>query len=118
MDIIALIIRIAMRQRTSYPKPFKAQIVQECLQPGMSMASVALRHGINANLVRKWIPLYRDCEAATLPAFVPIKLPSPPQADLQMSVSIDVPFGHQNLIVKWPLTDPDGCARFIRGLTQ
>ena len=39
-----------MRQRTSYPKPFKAQIVQECLQPGVSMASVALRHGINANL--------------------------------------------------------------------
>jgi len=23
-----------MRQRTSYPKPFKAQVVQECLQPG------------------------------------------------------------------------------------
>lgn len=35
-----------MRQRTSYPKPFKAQIVQECLQHGVSMASVALRHGI------------------------------------------------------------------------
>jgi hypothetical protein len=35
-----------------------------------------------------------------------------------MSVRIDVPFGHQNLIVKWPLADPDGCARFIRGLTQ
>jgi transposase-like protein len=118
VDTIALIIRIAMRQRTSYPKPFKAQIVQECLQPGISMASVALRHGINANLVRKWIPLYRDCEATTLPAFVPIKLPSPPQADLQMPVSIDVPFGHQNLTVKWPLADPDGCARFIRGLTQ
>ncbi len=41
-----------MRQRTSYPKPFKAQVVQECLEPGVSMASVALRHGINANLVR------------------------------------------------------------------
>jgi hypothetical protein len=27
--------RIAMRQRTSYPKPFKTQVVQECLQrPG------------------------------------------------------------------------------------
>lgn len=32
-----------MRQRTSYPKPFKAQVVQECLQPGVSMASVDLR---------------------------------------------------------------------------
>ncbi|WP_164570713.1 transposase, partial [Pseudomonas viridiflava] len=32
-----------MRKRTSYPKPVKAQIVQECLQPGVSIASVALR---------------------------------------------------------------------------
>ncbi|MEE4697099.1 transposase [Pseudomonas alliivorans] len=45
-----------MRQRTSYPKPFKAQVVQECLSPDVSIASVALRHSINANLVRKWIP--------------------------------------------------------------
>ncbi|WP_082557577.1 MULTISPECIES: transposase [Pseudomonas] len=47
-----------MRQRTSYPKPFKAQVVQECLQPGVSIASVALRHGINANPVRKWTPTW------------------------------------------------------------
>lgn len=53
VDIISLIFRIVMRQRTSYPKPFKAQVVQKCLQPGVSMASVALRHGINANLARK-----------------------------------------------------------------
>ncbi|MEE5146564.1 transposase [Pseudomonas alliivorans] len=45
-----------MRQRISYPKPFKAQVVQECLSPDVSIASVALRHSINANLVRKWIP--------------------------------------------------------------
>ncbi|MDH4559550.1 hypothetical protein E8F06_00860 [Pseudomonas sp. BN411] len=44
-----------MRQRNSYPKPFKAQVVQECLQPGASVASVALNHGINANVVRKWL---------------------------------------------------------------
>lgn len=66
-----------MRQRTFYRKPFKAQIVQECLQPGVSMASVARRHGVNANLVRKWIPVYRDRQAPTLPAFVPMKLASP-----------------------------------------
>lgn len=44
-----------MRQRTIYPKPLKAQVVQECLQPGISLARVALRRGINANLVREWI---------------------------------------------------------------
>ena len=40
-----LIAGISMRQRSSYPKPFKAQVVQECLQPGASVSSVAIRHG-------------------------------------------------------------------------
>ena len=107
-----------MRQRSSYSKPFKAQIVQECLQPGVSIASVALRHGINANLVRKWIPAYRDHQAPALPAFVPMKLAPRPQPDQPMSVSIDVPFGQQRLTVKWPSSDPEGCAHFIRELAQ
>ncbi|WP_353074208.1 transposase [Pseudomonas aeruginosa] len=41
-----------MRQRSSYPKPFKAQVVQECLQPGATVSSVAISHGINANVIR------------------------------------------------------------------
>jgi transposase-like protein len=107
-----------MRQRTSYPKPFKAQVVQECLEPGVSMASVALRHGINANLVRKCIPAYRDRQAPTLPAFVLMKLESRTQPAQRMTVNIEVPFGPQKLNVKWPSSDPDGCARFIRELAQ
>lgn len=88
-----------MRQRTSYPKPFKAQVVQGCLQLGVSMASVASRHGINANLVRKWIPAYRDRLPAALPAFVPIKLEPRTQTDQQTPVSIEVPFGQKTLTV-------------------
>jgi transposase len=33
-----------------------------------------------------------------------------------MPVSIEVVFGQQTLTVKWPSSDPEGCARFIRGL--
>lgn len=64
-----------MRQRNSYPKPFKAQVVQECLQPGATVSSVATSHGINANVIRKWLPLYRDQPAAALLAFVPVRTP-------------------------------------------
>ncbi|MGO4801619.1 transposase [Pseudomonas sp. W22_MBD1_FP4] len=62
-----------MRQRRSYPKLFKAQVVQECLQPGATISNVTIHHGINANVVRKWLPLYRDESTATLPPFVPVK---------------------------------------------
>ncbi|OPG72000.1 hypothetical protein B1219_17655 [Pseudomonas ogarae] len=71
-DAITLIARISMRQRSSYPKPFIAQVVQECLQPGATISSVAIHHGINANVIRKWLPAYRDQSPATLPAFVPV----------------------------------------------
>ncbi|MBT9266235.1 transposase [Pseudomonas sp. MG-9] len=63
-----------MRQRSPYPKPFKAQVVQECLQPGATVSSAAISHGTNSNVIRKWMLLYRDPPAAaSLPAFVPLK---------------------------------------------
>lgn len=49
-----------MRQRSSYPQSFKAQVVLECLQPGATISGVAINHGINANVIRKWTPLFRD----------------------------------------------------------
>ena len=105
-----------MRQRSSYPKSFKAQVVQECLQPGASISSVAISPGINANVIRKWLPLYRDQPPATVPAFIPVKVSPKKQAEL--SVIIELPFGEQTITVKWPTADPDGCARFVRGLAS
>jgi transposase-like protein len=63
----------SMRQRSSYPKPFKAQVDQECLQPGAIVSSVAISHGMNANVILKWLPFYRDKPVTWLPAFVPLK---------------------------------------------
>lgn len=106
-----------MRQRSSYPKPFKAQVVQECLQPGASISSVAISHGINANVIRKWMPLYRDQSAATsLPAFVPLK--AAPKRPAEATVIIELPVAGQLITVKWPASDPDGCAQFIRAVAQ
>ena len=105
-----------MRQRNSYPKPFKAQVVQECLQPGTTLSSVAISHGINANVIRKWLPLYRDQLPAAFPAFVPLK--ASPKRQVEALATIELPLGEQSITVKWPTSDPEGCARFVRGLTQ
>jgi len=40
----------------------KRAIVEQCLIPGASVAGVALAHGVNAKLVRKWIHKYRAGE--------------------------------------------------------
>ena len=103
-----------MRQRSSYPKSFKAQVVQECLHPGASISSVAISHGINANVIRKWLPLYRDQPTATLPAFVPVKVA--PKKQTEASAIIELSLGEQTITVKWPASDPEGCARLVRGL--
>ena len=115
-DAIALIARSYMRQRSSYPKPFKAQVVQEGLQPGATVSSVAIRHGINANVIRKWLPVYRDQAVTTLPAFVPVQ--PLPKRTVDEVVVIVLPLGSKSITVKWPASDPDGCARFIRSLSQ
>jgi hypothetical protein len=46
-----------LRKRRTYSAEFKQQIVQACKAPDVSIASVALQHGLNTNLVSKWIRL-------------------------------------------------------------
>lgn len=85
----------------------------------MSIASVALRHGINANLVRKWISIYRDRQVPALPAFVPLELETAVATPARQDVArIDISSGQRTVTVNWPISDPDGCARFISSLTQ
>jgi transposase len=63
---------------------FKARILAECRQPGASISAVAIAHGLNTNVVRKWLAglgLKRMGEAAAsvggvVPTlrFVPVEL--------------------------------------------
>lgn len=43
------------RVKRRHSAEFKARVVEECEARGASVAGVALAHGVNANLVRKWI---------------------------------------------------------------
>ncbi len=40
--------------RRQHEKSFKAELVEQCLVPGASVAAVALAGGVNANLLFKW----------------------------------------------------------------
>ncbi|TFB39011.1 transposase [Pseudomonas sp. F01002] len=55
-------------KRRSYSKSFKAQIIQECSQPGASIANIALNHSLNANLVHKWIRVQSQKSVGKRPA--------------------------------------------------
>ena len=71
--------------RRVHSTEFKARILAECRQPGASVSAVAISHGLNTNVVRKWLTgrgLKRMGDAAravggAAPAlqFVPVELP-------------------------------------------
>lgn len=45
--------------RNCYDPEAKRELVEACLQPGISVARLAMQHGVNANLLRTWIGRYR-----------------------------------------------------------
>jgi transposase len=120
VDTISRLLSGKIMQRRSYSTAFKAQIVQECGQPGASVASVALSHGINSNVVHKWIRTARSQAVETLPAFIPLALESPARAECSSSadIRIEIPHRRTTLTVHWPAGDAQGCARFMRELLQ
>jgi transposase len=54
--------------RQQYSREFKRQIVEQSLNPGTSIAAIAQRHGINANLLHKWRWSYRHGELGPVTA--------------------------------------------------
>lgn len=93
--------------RRRYDEQSKRSLARACLQPGVSLAGIALKHGVNANLLRKWVVAYQvapDVQNAAPPAtFVPVMLssspytatpafaPSPPGAEMSSVASLNPP---------------------------
>jgi transposase len=68
-------------RRHYYDEQARQALVEACLQPGASLAGLALKAGVNANLLRKWVGKHRakrDAAAAApvtggVPAaFIPV----------------------------------------------
>ncbi|WP_092474969.1 transposase [Pseudomonas sp. NFACC24-1] len=107
-------------KRRSYSKSFKAQVIQECAQPGASIASVALGHSINANLVHKWIRLQAQKSPSLSPAFIPLAMPLARANSHPASSNICVEIQHPRGTIKvnWPTESAAACATFLRDLLR
>lgn len=76
------------RRRRDHSPELKRELVRQCVQPGASVSSIAMAHGINANLVFKWRREHRAALAASAgpaqvsaPALLPITLATPTPSD-------------------------------------
>jgi transposase len=105
-------------KRRFYSPELKLQVVSACAQPGASIAGVALQHGINANIVHRWL---REHSQGTLinrpPTFVPITLSAgtePALAQPAGDIRIEVKRANTSIVVLWPLAGGAACAQWLR----
>jgi transposase len=70
-------VRVNRTGRRTYSRAYKLEIVRECSAGDASVAGVALAHGINANLLRRWIVQHRSGRLFALPAMLPVTLSTP-----------------------------------------
>ena len=114
------------RRRRVHSAEFKAQAVQAAQQPGVSMAAVAMAHGINANLLRRWVHerAQPPIDAATISpdpvGFIALPMPAPsaPPEPSSGTIRIEVRRGSTVVAVTWPASAADACAAWMRELLR
>jgi transposase len=69
-------LRVSRNGRRFFSEVHKRAVVEKCLVPGASVSAVALAHGFNTNLVRKWIVKHQAAGARTRTAgnLVPVSV--------------------------------------------
>ena len=114
------------RQRRSWPDAEKRQIVAESLQPGASVAEVAQRHGINANMLFTWRRQRQACrtaEADEAVKIVPVTvtaraLPSPPALVPEHSGRMEIVLGAGERIIVGADVDTAALLRVVKALSR
>lgn len=114
------------RTRRLWTDDEKRSICQQTVAPGVSVAQVARRYAVNANLIFKWLrdPRYAPDAASVLPSpegsrFMPVEIigakPTPLTPVTQSCIDIELSGGHRVRISGD--YDPDALARLLRGLS-
>lgn len=119
--------------RRSHSDEFRAAVLVECRQPGKSIAGVALKHGLNANMVRAWLrksqqppvchSMVRPAVAAALgPApqqFVPVSMDALPVFEDKCdkaapAIQLELRRGNSTATVTWPTELASECGAWLR----
>jgi transposase-like protein len=110
---------MAPHRRRRYSAEFKAQVINACKQPGVSIAATALHYKLNANLVRNWIKAHDQRVSESLqrvPAaeFIALELPSTMRAPTTPDIVIEVKRGAATVTVRWPGAAATDCAAWLQ----
>jgi transposase-like protein len=99
-------------------------VVEACAVPGASVAAVALEHGLNANLLRRWLKdrahgkaravtvARKPTASSTRSEFVPVMVEAPIPSAQQ--IRIEVRHGSTVVNIEWPVQSAPECAAWLR----
>ena len=120
-------------RRREYSVEFKTSVLEQSRRPGASLAGVALAHGINPNMVHRWmredrqrlqlIELQRGASA-----FVPLQLPpsltatslskcehpNTDQVAVAEGIRVEIQRAGAKVTVTWPLQSASECGAWLR----
>lgn len=127
----------ARPRRREYSAEFKAAVLEQCRVAGNSVAGVALGHGLNPNMVHRWIREERQrqtIEPVGLrgDAFVALPLVSAPSdhevapARAQVikpetgadDIRLEIQRAGASIRIQWPVSAASECAALLRELLR
>lgn len=130
--------------RRHHSDELKAKVLAACNEPGASISGIALAHGLNANLVRKWrcgrgakrsgmevmlaaVNRAPRAPIAVAPEFVGLQMPAPPKTAVlaaasapsaQALIQIELRRGPLQLNVRWPSATAEDCRAWLSELSS
>ena len=112
-------IRVPAKARRRHSRQLKAQVLAETQQPGISIAAVARRHNLNANLIHKWLKTAPGGvpSAPAMPAFIPLSAPPTPSRPSPPEVRIEIPSAKGVINVFWPCDQFQSLAELLKTLS-
>lgn len=104
----------ARRTHRTYAREFKAELVAACQVPGASIAALARQHGMNANVVHRWLKEHErsGCHALAArsapgvappsPAFIALALAAPTPVPREQEIKVELRKGALSMVITWP----------------
>ena len=120
------------RTHRTYTAEFKAELVAACQIPGSSIAAIAGQHGMNANVLHRWLKEHQQsgrhqriaCSSTaqslvtspSVAAFIAVKLPATatPEPRSKDLIKVELHKGAVSMIITWPTDAVDDLAQWTR----
>jgi transposase len=135
MDTSVFVEPPGRRAHRRHGAEFKAQVIRACRQPGVSVASVALANGLNANMLRRWVsevgrvgPVAAGGQRAVAvstaalavgpPGFVAVQMPTSPAGSGEPDIHIELTRGPTTIVMRWPAALASACASCLREMLR